>query len=160
MEYVKALFRRVYQLMVKYPLAVAGTILLVVAAILLAIFGKKFQIGGLIGKLWGRDPDVNPNVRVLPPEDRVDKDGNLIMPGESDERGFVQPVATKIKEPGIFDDPNVVTVEHPDKGEVRIPLPTGIDSSEVEEIVEVAPDVYEVRNRDRGTDVSDLLDEI
>lgn len=152
---------RVWAFTLKYPVAVIGTLLLVALAIFLAVFGQKVQIGGLLGLLWGKKDDTDPNVRVLPPPDRVDKDGKPIPAGESDDKGWTQaPVNVEIKEPGIFSDPHVITVTHPDKGDVKIPLPEGVKSKDVKQVVEVAPNVYQVRNNDKGVDAGKLLEDL
>lgn len=146
----------------KYPVAVFGTALLVLFAVLFAVFGQKIQIGGLLGSLWGKKSQTDPNVRVLPPPDRVDKDGKPIPAGESDDKGWTQaPVNVELKEPGIFDDPNVITITHPDKGEVKIPLPEGVKSEDVKQVVEVAPNIYEIKNLDRpSVNAKELLDDL
>lgn len=155
------LWSKAWAFTLKYPVAVIGTILLVALAIFLAVFGQRIQIGGLLGLLWGKKDGTDPNVRVLPPPGRVDKDGKPIPAGESDDKGWTQaPVNVEIKEPGIFSDPNVITVTHPDKGEVKIPLPEGVKSKDVKQVVEVAPNVYQVRNNDKGTDAGKLLEEL
>lgn len=156
-EYVKAFFRRLYEIALKYPLAVAGTVVLVAAAVFCAVGGKTLQIGGLLGSLWGKKP--GPDVRNLPPPNRKDENGNLIPPGTPDDKGWVQaPVNLDIKSPGIFSDPNKVVIVHPDKGEVEITLPTGVKNSDVKSVVEVSPDIYQVRNNDKGVDVDHLLE--
>lgn len=156
-----SIWSRVWTFTLKYPLAIVGTILLGALAVCLAAFGRRIQIGGLLGALWGKGDGADPNVRVLPPQDRVDGNGKPIPVGESDEKGWVQaPINTVIKEPGIFSDPSVLVVEHPDKGEVRIPLPEGVRSEDVKQVVEVAPNVYEVRNNDKGVDAGKLLKEL
>ena len=159
MQRLKAFGRRLYQLLVQYPLAIPATIVLVLAAFFLACFGWKFQIGGLLGKLWGKSPAVTPNVRATVVADRVDANGDPIAPGKSDDKGYVQPpVSTEIKTPGIFSNPDTVTVVHPDKGEVVIPLPTGVKNKDVKEVVEIESDVYEIRNNDKGVDTDDIRD--
>lgn len=141
---------------IRYPLAIAVTVLLVVGSVFLLISGKNVQLGGVLGKLFGKTPEINAR-GVVPPE-RVDESGKPIPVGESDELGFVQaPVIKKIKEPGIFDDPSVLTIEHPEKGEVKIELPKGVRNSDVKEVIEISPDVYEVRNDDSGVDYDSLL---
>ena len=155
-EYVKAFFRSLGKWVVRYPIAAAVTIVVVLVAVLALVSGKKFQLGGLLGKLWGTKP--KDNKRGIPPKDRVDEDGKVIQPGESDEKGFVQAPAIKgIKEQGLFDDPNTVTVVHPEKGEVTIDLPKGVKNKDVKEVIEIEPDVYEVRNNDDGVDTDELL---
>ena len=159
MQWLKALGRRLYQLLVRYPIAIPVTIVLVVAAVFLACFGQKFQIGGLLGKLWGKKPAVTPNVRATVVANRVDTGGNPIAPGKSDDKGYVQPpVSTEIKTPGIFSNPDTVTVVHPDKGEVTLPLPTGVKNKDVAQVVEIESDVYEIRNNDKGVDTDELKD--
>lgn len=157
MKYLKAFFKRVYELMVKYPLAVAAAVFLIVGAAIMAIFGHEVQIGGLLQQLFGKKPQ--PDIRVIPPPGRVDKSGNQIALGDSDDRGFVQvPVTTKIKEPGIFSNPDTITVVHPEKGEVTIPLPVGVKNKDVSEVIEVEPGVYQIKNNDSGVDTGELRD--
>lgn len=161
MQWLKALGRRLYQLLVRYPVAIPATIVLVIAAVFLACFGQKFQIGGLLGKLWGKQPAITPNVRATIVKDRVDASGDPIVPGKSDDKGFTQtPVSTEIKEPGIFSNPDTVTVVHPDKGEVVIPLPTGVKNKDVKEVIEIEPGVYEIKNNDKGVDTDDIRDSL
>lgn len=156
-EYVKAFFKSLGRWVIRYPLAAAATAVIVLLAVLALASGKKFQLGGLLGKLWGTKP--RENKRGVVPKDRVDEDGKPIKPGESDDKGYVQaPVIKGIKKPGLFDDPKTVTVIHPEKGEVVIDLPEGVRNEDVREVVEIEPDVYEVRNNDEGVDTDELLD--
>jgi hypothetical protein len=158
---VKAFLLKCWQFTLKYPVAVVGTVLLVAMALFLAFFRQKVQIGGLLGMLWGTKPTPDPNVRVLPPPDRVDEDGKPIPAGESDGKGWTQaPVNVVLKDPGIFSDPDVLTITHPVKGDVKIPLPEGVKSADVKQVVEVAPNVYQIRNNDRGVDAGKLLEDL
>jgi len=160
-EYVKALIKSVGRWLVRYPLAAAATVLVVVGAVLLLVMGKDVQIGGILGKLFGKDKGgKGGNARGVPPKDRVDGEGKPIPPGESDEKGFVQAPVYEIKEPGLFDDPDTVTIVHPDKGKVVIDLPKGVRNKDVKDVVEIEPDVYEVRNNDEGVDAGALLKEL
>lgn len=153
-EYVKSFLKSLGKWIIRYPLAAAATIIMVVGAILMLLMGKKFQLGGLLGKLWGKKKE---NLRGVPPEDRVDKDGKPIQPGESDDKGYVQAPISDIKKLGLFDDPKTITVIHPEKGELVIDLPEGVKNEDVKEVVEIEPDVYEVRNNDTGVDTGELL---
>ena len=154
-QYLKALGLSIFKFAVRYPLAIAATVLLVLLAIFLAAFGQKFQIGGLIGSLWGKK---SPDLRPIPPPDRKDDKGNPILPGQSDDKGFVQaPVSTEIKKSGIFSDPNVVIVTHPSQGEIKIPLPTGVKNKDVSEVTIISPNVVEVKSNDKGISKIDLL---
>jgi hypothetical protein len=154
-EYLKNLAKSVGKFLIRYPLATALTVVVIIGAIVLAAFGKNIQIGGILGKLWGKE---KPNLRGVPPTDRKDASGQIIQPGQSDDKGFVQaPVSTTIKDKGLFSDPNVITVIHPDKGEIDILLPEGVKNKDVKEVTEVSPNVFEVKNHDHGVKTDDIL---
>ncbi len=155
--YVGSLFRSIGRWCVRYPIAAVISVIVMVVAIVFIVAGKDIQIGGLLGKLFGKEP--GPNARGVPPKERVRENGTTILPGESDNKGFVQSPALKtIKTPGLFDDPKTITVVHPEKGDIKIDLPEGVKNEDVKEVVEIEADVYEVRNNDSGADVSTLLD--
>lgn len=157
----KARLKTIFTYAVHHPLALAATVFLVVAAAACLVGGKTFQIGGLLQKLWGTKPVDG---RGVPPASRTGADGKPIEPGQSDDKGFVQaPVSTQIVAPGIFSNPDTITVVHPDKGQVTVSLPTGVKNTDVKEVTEVSPDVYEVKNNDTGVKpatVGDLLNKI
>jgi hypothetical protein len=160
-SYVVFFAKRAFTYVVHHPLALAATVLLIVAAAACLVGGRTFQIGGLLQKLWGAKV---PDARGVPPAARTGPDGKPIEPGQSDDRGFVQaPVSTQIVAPGIFSNPDTITVVHPDKGQVTISLPTGMKNTDVKEVTEIAPSVYEVKNNDTGVrpaTVGDLLNKI
>lgn len=152
------MLKKIWSFTLKYPVAIILTFLLVAGAVLLAFFRTNIQIGGLLDLIWGRNR-ATPDVRSIPPAARTDEDGKSIEPGKSDPHGYVQvPVATQIKPSNIFSNPNVLTILHPDKGEVNLPLPTGVKNSDVSEAMEIAPNVYEVRNLDRSSKAPKALD--
>jgi hypothetical protein len=154
--WIVEIVKSIGNLILRYPLASALTILLVVGAVFLSAFGQRIQIGGILGKLWGKK---KPDVRNVPPEDRVTSDGKIIQPGESDDKGFVQTPATKtIKNPGLFSDPNSVVIVESDGKKKEIPLPTGVKNKDVKEVTEISPNVYEVKNNDKGTDMTSLIE--
>lgn len=156
MKYLKAFFKRVYELMVKYPLTVAIAVFLAAGAVVMALVGHDTQIGGLLEKLFGKKK-IDPNIRVLPPTGRVNSSGDPIFPGESDNKGYVQtPVNTEIVKPGIFSNSDTITIIHPEKGEVTLPLPVGVKNKDVSEVIEVEPDTYQIKNNDSGVDTSEL----
>jgi len=157
-EYLKAVVSSVGKWFIRYPLAAASAILVIAGGVMLLIMGKDVQIGGLLGKLFGKNK--NSNARGIPPKDRIDKDGKPIQPGQSDESGYVQAPVYEIKDPGFFDDPDTVTIIHPDKGKVVIDLPKGVKNKDVKEVVEMAPDIYEIRNNDKGVDAGSLLKDL
>ena len=158
-EYLKALGNRLFQITIRYPLAAAATVLIVVGAVLITVFGKNIQIGGLLGKIWGKKPNVDPNIRVLPPTERVDGKGDVIPPGQPDDKGYVQtPASIEIKEPGLFSDDSTITIIHPENGEIVLPLPTGVKNKDVESVIEIQPSVFQIKNNDKGVDANEVLD--
>lgn len=160
MEFLKSLASKLYAYAVRYPVAIAVTALLAIGAIFLSIGGFRPQIGGIIGWLWGKKTSVTPDVRLIPPPDRKDSNGT-IEPGQSDDKGFVQaPIQVKIEEPGIFSDPNTITITHPSRGREVVELPTGVKNKDVSQVVEISPKVYQVRNDDSGVDAGKILDDL
>lgn len=159
--WLKAFLYRVGNFFIRYPLATAATVLLVVGAVLLAAFGQKIQIGGLLGKLWGKKEQDGEKPVVTPPPDRVDDQGKPIEPGKSDDGGWVQaPVVLPIKPPSILSDPNKVVVVEPGGKEVEIPLPKGVKNTDIKEVILIAPNVYQVANNDKGVDAGKLLEDL
>ena len=144
-------------------------ILIVVGVIILVALGvKNIQIGGLLGKLFGiggDDPKGKKAIDVANsvPEDRVDKDGVIIKPGEPDSKGQTQAVVVPIEEPGLFDDPSKVKIIPP--GETKpivIDLHDGVESKDVDKVIVVKPEVYAITVKDKSgvkaEDVDDLLE--
>jgi hypothetical protein len=161
-EYVKAVAKRLFQLAVQYPLATAATVLLVVLAIMMAAFGKTFQIGGLLSKLWGKKPSIPDNIVVIPPPGRVDSSGNPIPVGQSDAIGQVQiSQKTDIKDPGIFSNPDTITIINAKNEEVIIPLPTGVKNSDVKAVTQIEENIYQIHNNDKSSvDATKLLNDL
>jgi len=139
-------------------------ILIVVGAGLLIVLGFKPQIGGLLGKLFGRDRksakraiDIANSI----PEGRVDKDGNIIRPGTPDSKGVTQAKVVPVELPGLFDDPDVVKITPPGEETIEIELPDGVKAKDVDQVVIVSPEITVVTVKDSspvtGKDVDDLL---
>lgn len=152
----------------RWILAPLPAILLVVGAVILIVLGfKNVQIGGLLNKLFGKE-DKNPkgqkaiDVANSIPEDRVDKDGKLIPPGEPDSKGQTQAVIVPIEEPGLFDDPSKIKVTPPGGETIEVELPDGVKAKDVDKVVIVKPDVYAVTVKDssgiKAKDVDNLLE--
>lgn len=159
--WAKSFFYSIGNFFIRYPLATALTLLLVIGAIILAGFGHQVQLGGILGKLWGKKDDGGDKPIVTPPLNRVDGNGQPIEPGQSDDKGWVQaPTVLPIKPPSILSDPNAVVVVNPDGRETKIPLPKGVQNTDVKEVVLVSPNVYQVANHDKGVDAKKLLEDL
>lgn len=144
----------------KYPLAALMLLVTGATVLILSVFGRTINAGGLLGKLLpkGEAKRDEKKDRNEVPEGRKDGDGNPIGPGESDDQGFVQAPADQMKEPGIFDDDSSVNVKGPDGHDSKIPLPTGVGSGDVKDVIVIQPDARQTRNNDKGVDAGEVLD--
>lgn len=160
MKFLKALLQKLYAYAVRYPVALALTVLLVVAFFFLLIGGKRIDFGGILGKIWGKkEPD--PDNRNVAPPDRKDGSGQTIKPGNSDGEGFVQVVnQVEIGKTAIFSDPGKTEVDDPVDGKKDIKLPVGVKNDDVKQIVEIKPVVKQIENNDKGVDAGKLLKEL
>jgi hypothetical protein len=159
--WLKSLLYKVGNLFIRYPMATAATVLLVVGAGFMMAFGQKVQIGGLLGWLWNRNSHDPNAIVTTPPPDRKDSSGQIIQPGQSDSSGWVQtPVVVPIKPPSILSDPTTIKVTPPGKPDVIIKLPTGVKNKDVKQVVMVAPNVYQVHNHDKGVDAEKILKDL
>lgn len=162
--WIKSFLRRLGNVMIRWPLATAATALVVVLAVLCVVFRLDVQLGGLLGRIWGRKPpspeDGGP-ILLPPPPGRVDPDGKPIQPGQPDERGFVQvPAVLPIDDPHVFSDPSTVTVTDGGR-QVVLPLPEGVQNKDVKGVIVVSPNVYQVANKDApSVDTKKLLEDL
>lgn len=157
MEYIKAFFKRLYQIVIHYPIAAALTVLIVVFATFMLVTGRTIQIGGLLGKIWGKKSVQNS--REIIPEDRKDEAGKPILIGESDKEGFVQASAVEIKPPGIFSNPNTIKIVESDGKTKEINLPTGVTNKDIKEVTIIKPNIVEIKKSDKsGVDVTHLIE--
>jgi len=150
----------------KYLLAPLPILIIVVVGIILVALGfKNIQIGGLIGKLLGRDGGKGTKAidkaNTIPP-DRVDKDGNLIPIGEADSKGLTQAKVLPIEPPSVWDDPTKVKIIEPGKDEpTEVILPDGVKAKDVDRVLIIKPEVHVVTVKDKSkvtaSDVDDLL---
>jgi len=138
-------------------------ILVVVAFVLIVLGVKNLQLGGLLGKLLGKDKPKGQKAIDKAnsiPEDRVDEDGNVIPIGKPDSKGIKQAKVVEIERPGVFDRDDQVKILDGDKP-VVVDLPDGVKAKDVDKVVIVSPKVYAVTVKDSskvtGTDVDDLL---
>jgi hypothetical protein len=146
-------------------LAPGIALILIAGAVLLVCIGfKNIQIGGLLGKLFGKK---NPDNRAIDvansvPKDRVDADGKIIPQGQPDSHGMVQATVVPIKNPGLFSNPDHVEFTPPGESKpTTIVLPDGVKAKDVEHVVVVKPGTFAVTVKDgsgiTGKQVDDLL---
>jgi len=147
-------------------LAAPGIALIIVAgAVLLVCIGfKNIQIGGLLGKLFGKkDPKDNAiGVANSIPSGRVDSYGKLIPQGVPDSHGMTQAVVVPIDKPGLFSNPNHVSFTPPGETKpVEVQLPVGVKANDVEHVVIVKPSTFTVTVKDssgiKASQIDDLL---
>lgn len=161
----KALVTAMNNWMLRYPVALIISVLVILAmcvALMLGL-GDSFNVGGIIGKLFGKEEDPKDRIEVaneVPPE-RVNEDGDKIELGEADDHGNVQrevEILDQSKNP--FRDKTKIKIKTPDGGTRTMKLPTGVEDKDVDKVIEVKPEVFEVQvvKRPRGRVDSDLLD--
>lgn len=144
-----------------------GAVLLVVGAVLLAAMGfKELQVGGLLGKLLGKespeDDETTIDVANSVDKDRIGPDGKIIQPGEPDSKGQTQAIVVPIEEPGLLSNPDTIKFTPP--GETKpteVVLPDGVKNKDVDQVIVVKPDVVVVTVKDSSkvpaSKVDDLL---
>ncbi len=146
-------------------LAAPGVALLiiVVAIVLVSMGFKELQIGGILGKLFGKaDPEKKAvDVANSVPADRVGPDGKLIPPGTPDSKGDTQAIVVPINNPGLFSNPGTVTFTPPGADKpVEVQLPDGVKSSDVDKVIVVKPDVVVVSVKDTSTVPASKIDDL
>jgi hypothetical protein len=142
-----------------------GIALVVIAiAVLLIVFGfKNVQIGGLLGKLFGKknpeDRDID--IANTVPEDRIDKDGKIILQGQPDSKGITQAVVVPIENPGLFSNPSTVSFKPPG-GEkpVEIKLPDGVRAKDVDKVVVIKQNQFVVMVKDSSGIKAEKIDSL
>lgn len=147
--------------------AALPAILVILGALTLLLLGAKHvQIGGILGKLFGKkdSPDTKKAIDIANsvPENRVDPNGNLIPIGKPDSKGVTQVKVVPIETPGLFDDPSKVKILPPGETKpVVVDLPDGVKAADVDKVIVVKPEVYAVTVKDTSKvtpkDVDDLL---
>jgi len=153
------------KLAARWLVAPGVALLVVVGAVLLVCLGiKNIQIGGLLGKLFGKkDPEHTAiDVANSVVKGRVDDKGKIIPIGQADSNGMTQAAVVPIKKPGIFSNPNSVTFTPPGETKpVEIKLPDGVKAKDVEHVVVVQPKKFVVTVKDsskvKAATVEDLL---
>jgi hypothetical protein len=149
----------------KYLLAPLPAILLVIGAVILLVLGvKNIQIGGLLGKLFGTsgtDGKKAIDVANTVPPDRVREDGTLIKPGEPDSQGKTQAVVVAVQTGGLFSDPTSVTIKPPGEAKaIKVKLPDGVKSKDVDKVIVVSPEVHIVTVKDTSKVSAKKVDDL
>lgn len=133
-------------------LAPGVALLVVVLAIVLVAMGiKDVQIGGLLGRLFGKkDPEQRAiDVANTISPHRVDPNGVLIPQGTPDSKGVTQAVVVPIQTPGLLSDPSTVTYIPPGSDKpVVVQLPDGVKNSDISQVVVMKPAVIAVTVKD------------
>jgi len=138
-------------------------LLVIVAVILVAMGFKELQIGGLIGRLLGRNSPQKGSVDVTNTIDpnRVGPDGKLIQPNTPDTKGQTQAIVVPIKEPGLLSDPNKVVFTPPGADKpIEVVLPDGVTNKDVHQVVVVSPEVIAVTVKDSSGVTAQSVDDL
>jgi len=148
----------------RYVLAPLPAFLLIAGAVILVVLGvRNVQIGGLLGKLFGHSTEGKKAVDIANtiPDHRVGPDGALIPIGTPDSKGITQATVHTIESPGIFSNPDTVTIQPPGQDKVVVQLPDGVKSKDDDKVIVVSPEVVAVSVKDTSKvsaqNVDDLL---
>lgn len=140
-------------------------VLVVVVGLVLVVLGvKNVQIGGILGKLLGKDKQEGTkavDVANSVPEDRVDVNGNIIPPGTPDSQGITQAKVVPIETPGLFDDPTQVKIIPPgETTPIVVDLPDGVKAKDVDKVIVVQPEVLVVTVKDSSKVTPQKVDDL
>lgn len=142
-EKLKSLGKQIWNWVIRYPLALLISVGVILIASLIMLSGKecRFNVGGLLGFLFGtKKPDTNLIVNKIPSK-RVTPEGKPIPLGEEDVRGKVQHEVIEVEIPSNpFRDKKVLNL--PDG--TKLPLPIGVLDTDVEKVIQVNPEVFEI----------------
>lgn len=142
-------FKTAGRWLLRYPIALVvsiGVILFASTLMLLGV-GDRFNLGGVLGWLFGHDDtdesDVKRSNKV--PDERVDDAGNTIPKGEPDEDGWVQQDVDVVDHShNPFRDKSKLEVIEPDGKTKKIRLPKGVKDTDVEQVIQIQPSEFEV----------------
>ena len=153
----------------RFLIGALPAILVIGVALLLVFLGvKNLQVGGLLSTLMGgsKKPLGKAAVDLANsiPKNRVDANGKVIEKGVPDSQGITQATVVEIEAPSIFDDPREVKYIPPGETKpVTIRLPDGVESSDVDKVVVVKPEITVVTVKDtspvqiNASDIDSLL---
>ena len=156
MQKVKDAFTKIWQYVVRYPMAIVGVtvffVLMVVLFIVLPGRAKRVNVGGVLGWLFGEKETTSrlpAEVQRPVPPGVPDKEGYV----EHESKGYVK------METGPFRDKSKVIVVDQNGMEHPVKLPQGVQDVDVRRIVEVHADkvVVEVVERPAATVTDDML---
>lgn len=152
-ETVKSGAKTAFNWTMRYPVALVIAVLVIAAAAVAMMLGigDRFNVGGLLSKLFGKDDTEGRVVKAneVPPE-RVDSEGNPINKGNPDEHGYVQrEVRILDQSSNPFRDKSKIKVRASDGTEKKIKLPKGVQDNDVDRVMEVQPKVFKIEIKKR-----------
>lgn len=135
----------------RYPMAsVAAVVVVAVAALLLFVgLGKRLNVGGILGTLFGRAKDHLPQALPWDAEKdkpagplpgRVDDAGQAIAPGQADEHGWTEVAQVDVvdRSHNPFRDKGVVEIAGEGGAKEALVLPKGVQDTDVDKVVRVS----------------------
>jgi len=154
-------FKTVLTWLVRYPVALVLAIFVVVGGFMLLKSGIDINIGGILKYLFGRPKGSESVVAAANTvsDKRVREDGSEIPVGEADDNGWTQWETREWTTPtNPFRDKGTITVTTAEGKDHEVQLPTGIQDTDVESVIEVRPQVYVVKtNSESKHSARDLL---
>ncbi len=163
---LKSTFGTVAKFLIQYPIALIAAAFVIVIGLALMYLGvKDINIGGILKWLFSRPGYTHTTLAASNtiPTHRVDTEGNKIPVGAPDQNGWTQWEVQPYKPPASpLRDRTVVSVTSPTTGNpVDSKLPDGVKDTDVEQVVEVKPEVFVVKtNNESKVHARDLLDRL
>ena len=148
---VKKSFSWAWKWVCKNPLFIVLSIFVIAAGVFIKMGGGRFNIGGILGKLFGLGGDSKDPVALgnSVPDGRVDDKGKLIPVGVEDKHGFTQWEQKEIeKSINPLRDTSIIKIKEDDGNEVKIKLPVGIEDNDVDLVIRVKPETYVIKISD------------
>lgn len=163
---LREVFQRAWGFVRRWLLAPLPALLLIAGAGILFLLGaKNIQIGGLLGKLFGKkvvasDPKVAVQVANSVPDKRIDANGNLLPLDTPDSTGQSQAKVVPIQEPKLFGDPSKVTILPSDGDPVEVDLPDGVRAKDVDKVILAEPSNLIVTVKDTSGISASAVDDL
>ena len=120
----------------KYPMIIIFTIIVLAIAILVLMFNNKANVGGVLGKILGL-LSTGSNQDSIEVANSIPEDRDVAI-GQADERGYVQHKVEELETSiNPFRDKN--TIELPNGKKVK--LPKGVKDTDIDRVIEMETEI-------------------
>ena len=156
----------IVKFLVQYPLAILAAFVVIVGGLVALRLGitKDLNIGGILKWLFSKPGTKHSVVAAANtvPSKRVDQNGDPIPVGTPDQNGWTQWEVKEFKtSANPLRDKSVIQTTAPSGETVEVKLPEGVKDTDVDQVIEVHPEVYVVKTKtESAVHAKDLLDRL